>query len=159
MEMNKEILVVGIGNTDRGDDGAGIVTARCLREKLSPEIPVVELSGSGAELLDLWQTTNATTVYIIDAMSSERPPGTIQCFEAHIARLPVRFAGDYSTHSFGLTYAIEMAAALACLPGQIFVYGIEGKCFDSGDGLSKEVETAVRKVAKEIASRLLHKRY
>jgi hydrogenase maturation protease len=153
-ELYQAILIVGIGNIDRGDDGAGIAAARRIRAKRPPHIPIIEQSGEGTDLISLWQTTNASIVYLIDAMSSGLPPGTIQQFEAHFTPLPAKFARNHSTHSFGLVHTIELARALACLPNQVFVYGIEGKCFDVGATLSVEVETAARQVAERIAARL-----
>lgn len=152
--IHNAVLVVGIGNMDRGDDGAGITAARHVRARMLPGIPVVEQSGEAADLIDLWQTMDVRTLYLIDATSSGLPPGTIQRFEAHNLPLPAQFAGDYSTHSFGLVQAIELARALGCLPRRVIIYGIEGQCFDLGALLSTEIEAAALKTTELIIAEL-----
>ncbi len=151
---HRAALVVGIGNTDRGDDGAGIVAARHIRSKMLSGIPVIEQSGEGTDLIDLWQTMNLPRVFLIDAVFCGLPPGTIQRFDAHDTPLPAQFVGDYSTHSFGLIEAIELARVLGCLPPQVIVYGIEGQCFDLDAPLSVEVEAAAHKAAELIITEL-----
>jgi hydrogenase maturation protease len=155
VESHKAVLVIGIGNADRGDDGAGIATARHLRARNLPGILVVERSGESADLIDLWQTANAQTLYLIDATSSDLAPGTMQRFDARNTPLPAQFAADYSTHSFGLVAAIELSRALGSLPPEVIVYGIEGACFDLGVPLSAQVEAAALKTAEHILSELL----
>lgn len=152
--VRKSVLVVGIGNIDRGDDGAGIAVARHIRARISPRIPVAEHSGEGTSLIELWQMMNAQTVYLIDAMCSDLPSGTIQRFDAHDSSLPAQFFDDYSTHSFGIVQAVELARVLNCLPPQIIIYGIEGLCFDADMPLSAEVEAAVLKTVELIMSEL-----
>jgi len=153
-DVHKSALIVGIGNADRGDDGAGIAVARHIRAKIPSSIPVVEHSGEGIGLIELWQTMNAQTVYLIDAMCSDLPSGTIQRFDAHDSSLPAQFLGNYSTHSFGIVQAVELARVLNCLPPQIIIYGIEGLCFDADMPLSAEVEAAVLKTAELIMTEL-----
>lgn len=152
--METCILVVGIGNGDRGDDASGLVAARHLRHRNLPEILVGEQSGAGIDLITLWQSTDVRMLYVIDAMCSGLPPGTIQRFEAHSAPLPAQFSEEYSTHSFGLAQGIELARVLGCLPPQVIVYGIEGRCFDPGAPLSAEVEAATLKTAELIMTEL-----
>ncbi len=153
-DVHKSVLIVGIGNTDRGDDAAGIEVARHLCASMSLGITVVKQSGEGTDLINLWQPMHVQTLYVVDAMVAGLTPGTIQRFEAHNSPLPAQFAGDYSTHSFGLPQAIELARALNYLPPQVIVYGIEGKCFDTGAAISLAVEMASRKVVNLIMTDL-----
>jgi hydrogenase maturation protease len=46
--------------------------------------------------------------------------------------------------------AIELARALGKLPGQLIVFGIEGKTFKAGNGLSGEVAIAVADVVGRV---------
>lgn len=143
------LLVVGVGNEYRGDDGAGIAAARYIRAKGLPDIQVIEQPGEGTALIDLWQTTQAQIVYLIDAMNSGALPGSTARFEAHHDPLPAQLA-EHSSHLFGVAQAVELARVLGCLPPQLIVYAIEGGCFDFGAGLSAEVEAAARQVAERI---------
>lgn len=137
------ILLIGIGNEYRRDDGVGLVAARKLGS--IPNTKVIEESGEGIALMEAWK--GADIVILIDAVSSGAAPGTIHRFEAHAQPIPAKFF-SYSTHAFSIARAIELARTLNQLPPCMFVYGIEGKNFEAGIGLSPEVEKAVRDVVK-----------
>ena len=141
-------LVIGIGNDFRRDDRAGLAVARGLRHLSIPKIEIAEASGEGTQLMDLWE--GKESVILVDATLSGGSPGSIRRFEANLEALPAR-SFRYSTHAFSLGEAIEMARALGKLPGQVTVYGIEGKDFSPGEGLSPEVASSVDKLIAEIS--------
>nr|BAL55541.1 hydrogenase 2 maturation protease [uncultured Acetothermia bacterium]BAL58964.1 hydrogenase 2 maturation protease [Candidatus Acetothermum autotrophicum] len=150
-ELKARILIIGVGNPSRRDDAVGLVVARALRARNLKHIEIIELSGEGAALLEAWQ--GAERVVIVDAMQSGAAPGTILRFEAHRQRIPTKFF-RYSTHNFGLAEAIELGRALGQLPQELIVYGIEGKDFSLGEGLSPEVASAISQVLEKILAEL-----
>jgi hydrogenase maturation protease len=134
------ILIIGIGNPDRGDDAAGLAVARRMREITKPgEVTVRELIGDQLALLDAW--TGATEVYLVDAVCSGGTPGTVYQFGAADA-ITERFA-HRGTHTFSLTDVIELARALDRLPRHLAGYGIEGTAFEVGAPMSGQVRAAV----------------
>lgn len=141
------ILVIGVGNKYRGDDAVGLVVARRIESLHLRDTIVSEESGEGANLIEVWKS--AGTVIVVDAISSGSEPGTIHRFVADSQRIPSKFF-HYSSHSFGLAEAIELARSLYQLPQHLVVYGIEGAKFEAGIGLSFEVERA----AEEVVSRI-----
>ena len=141
-------LLIGVGNEFRGDDGVGIIVARRLRASKPANLTILEASGEGAALMEAWK--DASHVIVIDATRSGSAPGKIHRFEAHTEPLPSRFF-HYSTHAFSVAEAVELARALNQLPPQLIVYGIEGRNFTAGEGLSPEVE----KAADSVIARLL----
>ncbi len=144
-------LVIGVGNAFRGDDGLGLFVARQLRALALNGVTVLEQSGEGTALVEAWG--DAHQVIVVDAVSSGSAPGTIHRFEVVDQPLPTLFSGS-STHAFGLAEAIELARRLDRLPDQLVIYGVEGKAFELGTGLSPEVENAV-KILRERISREL----
>jgi hydrogenase maturation protease len=138
--------VIGVGNRFRSDDGAGPRVADLLEDS---GLDVLELAGEGAELIEAW--SGDSRVIVVDAARSGAAPGTVHRFEAADKPLPTGFF-HYSTHQFGVAEAIETARALGRLPPSLTVYGIEGKSFSFGEGLSPAVEAACREVAAEIIS-------
>jgi hydrogenase maturation protease len=138
-------LIIGIGNEYRGDDAVGLIVARRLKERLADSFAVLEQSGDGAALVEAWR--GAETVIIIDAVMSGATPGTIHRFDASAQPLP-KNAFRCSTHAFGVAEAIKLSRALSELPQGLIVYGIEGKNFAAGVGLSSEVEKAVDEVVR-----------
>jgi hydrogenase maturation protease len=140
-------LIIGIGNEYRGDDAAGLIVARRLKERLADSAIVIEQSGDGAALMEAWRS--AETVTIIDAVMSGAAPGTIHRFDANAQPLP-KDAFRLSTHAFGVAEAIELARALGELPRGLMVYGIEGKNFTVGIGISPEVEKATCEAVRQV---------
>ena len=49
------IVVIGVGNEYRSDDGAGIAVARRLRMLFPTGVTVLEESGEGAALIEAWK--------------------------------------------------------------------------------------------------------
>lgn len=145
--MAPSTVIVGTGNAFRRDDGAGLAAARRLRDTLSGDVRVLEREGDLASLLDDWH--GADTVVIVDATSSGSGPGTIRRYDAHDRPLPAVFSRS-STHSFGVAEAVELARALGRLPARVVVFGIEGRDFGPGAGLSADVDAAVDEVVRRV---------
>jgi hydrogenase maturation protease len=89
----------------------------------------------------------------VDATRSGTPPGTLHRFDVAAQSLPATLL-CYSTHAFGVAEAIELARALGQLPARFIVYGIEGKNFVAGSGLSAEAEKAVDEAVRQICQQL-----
>jgi hydrogenase maturation protease len=147
----RQVLVIGIGNPDRGDDGAGPFVARLIADRPPPGVEAVRCSGDPADLLALW--LEADKVVAVDACQSGTQPGTIQEFDACAAALPARL-GAVSTHGFGLAAAVELARAMDCLPRSLTVIAIEAESFEPGAALSTAVKRAAHAAAAAIAETL-----
>jgi hydrogenase maturation protease len=142
-----KVLLIGIGNEYRSDDGVGRLIARNLMNRRLPHIEVVEASGEGAALMETWKGADA--VILIDAVSCGAPPGTIHRLNARRELIPQEYF-RCSTHAFGVAEAIEMARALNLLPPRLIIYGIEGQTFAFGQGLSAAVEEAAGAAEEQI---------
>ncbi len=144
------MVVIGVGNELRGDDGAGLAVARAVRDHVDRvargAIAIRELGGDPAALLDAWHGHDA--VIVADAMRSGVAPGTIRRVDIRRDALPCRRGQSSSTHGIGLEQTIELARALDRLPPALIVYAIEGARFETGTGLSGEVEAAVPRLAE-----------
>jgi len=140
-------LVIGVGNAFRSDDAVGLIVAQRLKQASFDNVTVREESGEGAALIDAWHGAGA--VVLIDAVCSGAEPGTVHRLDAQSQPVPAKFR-CYSTHAFGVAEAIELARALNQLPPVCTVYGIEGKSFTAGVGLSPEVEGAAQQVVERV---------
>lgn len=140
------VVIAGIGNPFRRDDGVGIAVVRRLRGRVPRGVSLSEHSGEGAALIEVWN--GAETAILVDAVQSGAPAGTIHRLNAALEVVP-RGWFHCSTHAFGVAEAIEVARALGGLPPRLFVIGIEGKDFSAGVGLSAEVEQAAAALVNE----------
>jgi hydrogenase maturation protease len=146
-----DALIIGLGNEYRSDDAVGRVVARKLHAESLDGVRILEETGEGATLIEAWR--GADFVILIDAVHSGGEPGAIYRIEAHAEEIPRSFF-HYSTHAFSVSEAVELARALGQLPQRLVVYGIEGKNFVSGIGLSPEIETAAEETARRVKAEL-----
>lgn len=148
------VLVLGVGNADRGDDAVGRVVARRVREALATRgelapagpVAVLEHHGEGAALLEAWK--DAVSVVVVDAAAPGTTPGRIHRIDAGSQPLPVALLR--STHAFGVAEAVGLARALGWLPRSLVVYAVEGLSFAAGTPMSPEVETAAADAAARV---------
>lgn len=138
--MTPDKLVIGIGNSDRGDDAAGILVARGLQRTRVREL------ADCASLIDAWE--GETDVVVVDAMRSGAAPGAVLRFDASVSEVPMRTVS--STHSLGLAETIELGRALGRLPARLVVLGIEADRFEHGGTPSDAVMEAVSEVVTAI---------
>ena len=150
-ENGADILLIGVGNEYRDDDALGICVVREIHRRMPGQPRVMELSGEGSALMDAW--TGAGRVIIVDAVSSGKAPGTIHRIDASTQEIPRGFF-HYSSHAFGVAEAIEVARRLGTLPRQLILYGIEGKEFGSGVGLSDPVVRSIPELISMIEEHL-----
>jgi hydrogenase maturation protease len=143
--------VIGVGNPYRGDDRVGLDVVRALRGRLPAGADVRECEGEPAGLIDVM--AGAGAVWLVDAVKSGDPPGTVHRVQADAEELPTRIFGT-STHALGLADAVELARALGRLPAHTVVFGISGAAFGAGEGLAPGVAAAVGPVAEAIRAEM-----
>jgi hydrogenase maturation protease len=146
-EHRAGIVVVGVGNAERSDDGLGPAAAARLRAILPRAVRVHTVGGELSTLLDAWD--GAAAVVLIDAVRSGAVSGTMRRFDAGAAPLPAGLA-TASTHGLSLAQAIELGRTLATLPPRVIVFGVEARRFGHGHALSPEVEAAVDAVVEAV---------
>ncbi len=142
---NSTVLVIGVGNPLRGDDGVGRIVAARIKRRNQAFLKVVECPGEAARLMELWR--DAPAVIVVDAVAPGTGAEIVHRFDAIAQALPVRFHRGASTHGFGLGEAVELARALRQLPQRLIVFGVEGKRFEIGSPLSAGVKKIVPRVA------------
>jgi hydrogenase maturation protease len=136
--------VIGCGNRERGDDGAGILVAERLRE-LGVEAQVQ--TGEALSLIEAW--SGSDDVIVIDAVMTGADPGRVHVWDDPQNLRPG--ASPASSHGLGVGEAIDLARALGRLPRRLRIYGIEARRFEQGTPVSAEIEHAAEEVAQRIS--------
>lgn len=162
---NKRILIAGVGNLWRRDDGVGVIVARMLQSELHAKakqeietasattgaVFFLEIGTDGFALLDVLPLYSL--VIVIDAVSMHSASGTLRIFTSQEAKLNI--SNDaLSTHGFGLAEVLRMAEELD-IATEIKIVGIEPKDIKFGEGLSEEVATVVPKAVAEVKELIL----
>jgi len=151
--MSNNFLILGIGNTIRGDDGIGIAIARALKEKLKTEsVAIKETSEVGLNLLDLMN--GFQRVIIIDSIHLGRDkPGTIYDFDStgFVAQ-----SSHHSTHKLGLPTVLQMAIDLELeMPDDINIIAVEvGEIDNFSEEISPDIQKTIPLVLNMIETKL-----
>lgn len=145
-------LVVGLGSTDRGDDGVGCVVVGAVAAMGLPGLAVVTHEDPTA-LIDLWEGHDP--VVVVDAVVAGDAPGSLHRLHtgATLPALPTsgwEATGRGGTHAFNLGSAVELARALGRLPQHLAVVGVEAASFDHGAGLSPPVSAQLDAVVEAV---------
>ena len=144
-------VVIGVGNSWAGDDAAGVLVARLVRDRVPDGVAVAEHEGEPTALLDAWE--RAGLAIVVDATFGGGRPGAVRVLDATHEPLPAGFTGT-STHAFSLAQAIELGRALGRLPERLLVVGIEGKSFEAGARPGPAVAAALEQGAAQVLARL-----
>ena len=140
------VVVIGIGNEFRRDDGAGPAVVDRLRGLVPPGVELVITDGEPTRLIEAW--TGAALAVVVDAVRAEPPhPGRVHRFAVD---RPGPAARTASSHGFGLDDAIALALALDRMPGRLIVHAIEAGDLAQGTGLTPPVAAAVGPVVAAI---------
>ena len=143
------MLVVGIGNRDRGDDAVGLEVADHLR-RLGTEAIVITWQGPDIDLLDV--VRGFDRAILVDAMHSGAPTGTIRHFVRDDGALPGGPALG-SSHALGLQAVLELAAALG-INVAWELYAIEAEEVGYDRPLSPAVAAAAATLARQLHAEL-----
>ena len=132
----------------RGDDTVGLVVADQLRAS-GARLQVHELTGDLTDLLDLFD--GADEVWVVDALSSGRPPGTVVEIELGTPGAALLEAERLrSSHALGVADVLALGRQLGRMPRRLRAFGIEGADFGLGRPLSAPVARAAGAVVRRI---------
>ena len=146
------VLVVAIGNPDRGDDGFGPAVVQRLIGRVPSAVRTLQRGGDVLALIEDWD--GIPSVIVIDAMAPISEPGRVHRFDLIDSPLPIGFAPN-SSHAFGVAETVELARSLGRLPQYLVAYLVEGEQFGTGAPLSLAIAGAVGDVADRIVSEVL----
>jgi hydrogenase maturation protease len=152
----RKVLVIGLGNADRGDDAVGPSVAQDLRARLPADVPVIARRGDMLSLIEDWAGFDA--LVCVDAAAPLEGPGRIHRIDLRAGALPKGISLT-SSHALGLAQAIELACTLHLAPREIIVYAIEGGSFEPGAAMTPAVAAAARVVAERIVAEVGRLRY
>jgi hydrogenase maturation protease len=149
MGVTSRIVVIGVGNRDRGDDAVGPIVCDRIGELDLPDVESIVFEGSVLDISIHWSTVDR--VFIVDAAEPAGEPGRITEVDGRATRLVL--PGQLSTHTIDVGAAIELARALDRLPAELTIIGIEGAEFEFGAWLTSAVEHAADTVVATLERR------
>ena len=143
--LKGNIVIVGIGNPLRGDDGTGQKLVQILRSKYPtlPNITLIDAGEAPENYLFKIPILNPDTIMLVDAADFDAPAGTAKIIDPD--DLPER---GFSTHTASLKLIIDILKNQT--DADVFLLGIQPKSIKLGDEISPPVSEAIEKIAEII---------
>ncbi|MGI8836069.1 MAG: hydrogenase maturation protease [Pyrinomonadaceae bacterium] len=146
-----KILVAGVGNVLRGDDGFGVSVAQKLLETnhYGSKVTIFEAGIAGIALVQELMS-GYDLLIIADTMHRGGAPGTIYVIEPEVPELEEKASYDLhqslaDAHYSDPAKVLILAKALDVLPPKVFLIGCEPSDYDElGADLSPAVQRAVK---------------
>lgn len=151
MNGSADVVVIGLGHPDRGDDAVGLRVAERLAGRLPPGASLVTRLDDEAALLAAWE--HADAVIVVDCALTEDPIGTVRRLDALTESLPAERAA--SGHGGGLARAIALGRALDALPRHLGIYAVAGARLGMGEPMSPAVAAAIAPAADRIREEVM----
>jgi len=141
---DKELVLIGVGNTLRGDDAVGVEIVRELESKLKSEnLRILTVEDRVDLIPDLLKRTNPSLILVFDAADFGGNPGEVRIMS------PAESSGKTtSTHELPL----ELMLRLAEVSAPAYVVGIQIMNLGIGEGMSPPVREAVDEIVKFLMS-------
>lgn len=138
--VSRRIIILGLGNLIRSDDGVGIHAIHHLfRDRRIPgSIELLDGGTLGLQLLPAIQ--GVTHLLVLDAINTGAPPGTLARFDmSEMEPLP----GSPSVHQIGFADVLAALHLLEKFPQQMILLGVQPEETGWGDKLSNGVQAAL----------------
>ena len=148
--MSPRVLIAGVGNLLRRDDGFGVVVARRLADadNLPSGVEVIETGIGGLSIVQQLMG-GYDALILVDAVDQEAEPGRVFLLDP-IVPDPQAMAPDAWREQFSNLHLAEpsrvllLARALKVLPPRVVIVGCQPMdCEEVGEGLTPPVEAAV----------------
>lgn len=150
-----ELHVLGIGSPF-GDDQLGWEVVKLLQQRstlyrfIPGQLHIACCDRPGMYLLELMRP--AHTVFLIDAVKTGAPLGTVHYFQnEEIAGID----DTLSTHALGISAAMKMGATLQTLPQRVILYGVEIGDVQFQFSLSEPIKQAIEALFMRVESDIL----
>jgi hydrogenase maturation protease len=143
----RRVVVIGVGNEFRRDDGIGPEVLSRLREHFgaAPDagaettVQLVNSDGEPTSMIEAW--TGASLAVVVDAVVADPPaPGRLHRFA--VGRDEAFGAHAVSSHGLGAEEAIGLAAELGRMPDHLVIHAVEAADVGYGVGLTAAVSAA-----------------
>jgi hydrogenase maturation protease len=151
-----DVIVAGVGNLLRGDDGFGVLVAQRLAELGPPAgVRVLDIGIGGIHLVQELLTP-VDVLVVVDAVELGRAPGTVLVIRPQVvdvARMPQEQRHDElaDMHYATPERAFMLARGLGVLPPVTWLVGCQASRSDRpGEDLSAPVRAAVEVAGAEV---------
>ena len=145
------MVVLGVGNLLRSDEGVGVHAARMLSgTELPPGVEVIDAGVAVADALTGYDGIGKLVV--VDAVDAKAQPGSV--FRFRPRDVERRTALMRSLHELDLFDALDLVERGGCAVGEVIVIGVQPKSTNWGLELSPEVQARLPDVVSLVQSEM-----
>ncbi len=135
LKAYKKLVIMGIGNDIRGDDGIGPYIVENIKHLESSNVSILNATTVPENFTGKIRKIDPTHIIIVDAVIMNEGPGKIKIVKKE------EVAGvSISTHSMSLSYLVNYLELEK--PYNILFIGIEPESMELGQGLSPLVKSS-----------------
>ena len=151
--MNKDTIVLGLGNPLMADEGIGTVLVEKLNARSGEfdNIEFIDAGTGGMQILHL--ISGKKKAVVIDCAFMGETPGTMVRFSYEDARTVKKLA-HLSLHEVDIMKVIELSKQLGECPDEVVFFGIEPVMVEDGMELSESLQSKIECYIEEIANEL-----
>ncbi|RLI28347.1 hydrogenase maturation peptidase HycI [Candidatus Bathyarchaeota archaeon] len=133
----RRVIVLGVGNTLRRDDGFGVYVASSLKRFKLRDVLILEAGASPENVLDDILGFNPSHLVVVDSVEMERRPGdlVVAGLESIADEITV------STHRLPMTLLVKYLRLMG-FKGRVVVVGVQPGDLSFGEGLTPRVREA-----------------
>jgi hydrogenase maturation protease len=142
--VNSLPLVIGLGNTTRGDDGLGVFVVKSLLMQFPDAAEYCIEVGDLTRLIHFWE---GRRVIIIDAIRSLDSPGKLQVVDESSLSTGGHFR---DSHGMDIPQILELSRLVGKPPKELLLLGLVGKDWGMGEGLSRAVSNSIPILKRKI---------
>ncbi|MFC1683200.1 hydrogenase 3 maturation endopeptidase HyCI [Candidatus Zixiibacteriota bacterium] len=147
--LQGRVVIVGVGNQLRGDDGFGPYMIEQLQGKVSAEL--IDCGEVPENFLGPIRSHDPDTVLILDAADFSARPGALEVFDVYRWE-----GGGFSSHSLSLRLFADLLTHDT--GAQIYLVAIQPKHVELGQAMSKEVQEGCRGLQRFLIETLGHEK-
>jgi len=150
------LTIIGCGNLNRSDDGAGVIVVRNLIKKFAENTPPdIRLFDAGTDGMGvMFKARGSKSLIIIDAGNTGAEPGAV--FEIPGREMEGKPPDSFNFHDFRWDHALYSGRQIFRdeFPRDVQVYLIEAENLELGLELSPVVTAAANLVTEKIARKI-----
>ena len=141
--FNGNVLLIGVGNSLRGDDSAGsIFITRCSIKKI--KCGLIDAGMSPENFLNKILSSSFNTIIVVDSVEMNESAGTVKIFSPEEIS-----SGSISTHNSSLKIFFEYIKSQK--PEiKLYLIGIQPKSLKFGERISREVDESIDMLVERI---------
>ena len=143
-KIPRSVVIIGLGNLDRADDGLGITLAVRLKDRYPGHVFSEKEKSVEEIVFELLERKDIRAFLFVDATDFGGKPGEVRLFSAEDTE---RFVPSFSTHKVPITHLMELILQRGKRP---FLLGVQPGSLEFFGKMSPSAQNALDRLEKDL---------